>query len=170
MILKVVGAHHIKQIIGPKNKMRISKEAWHVNYDHGNYKEVDSSFKGLKKMGVKHVNFIFERNGKLGRRIEGWIALKGIDTNTNEPKNKWKLIRVEEDHPDLLDNQGDPRHWGDRMRLCNCATDSQIILWAAPLVTYRWDFSRIALSHSTVQEINPPTDGNFHQVGTVIEP
>lgn len=144
------------------NKIRIQKESWHVNYDMRHEIEADESFKDLKKRGVKHVSFVFERNGKLGRRIESWIDLKGIDTNTNNPKNKWKLVRVEEDHPDLND-------WGTRMRLCNCASDHQIILWAAPIATYRWDFSRIKLSHGTVQEINPPTDGNFHQVGTVIE-
>jgi hypothetical protein len=146
-----------------ENKIRIQKESWHVNYDMRDKIEAGDNFNGLKKRGVKHVNFIFERNGKLGRRIEGWIDLKGIDNNTNKPKNRWKLLTVEEDHPDLPD-------WGNRMQLCNCATDSQIILWAAPLVTYRWDFSRIELSHGTVQEINPPTDGNFHGVGTVIEP
>lgn len=144
------------------NKIRIQKEAWHVNYDMREEIDVGSSFKGLKKRGIKHVNFVFERNGKLGRRIEAWIDLKGIDANTNKPKNKWKLVRVEEDHPELPD-------WGDRMHLCNCASDSQIILWAAPLATYRWDFSRIVLSHGTVQEINPPTDGSFHHLGDVIE-
>jgi hypothetical protein len=145
-----------------ENEIRIQKEAWHVNYDMRDKIDTGNSFKGLKKRGVKHVNFIFERNGKLGRRIEAWIDLKGIDTNSNKPKNKWKLVRVEEDHPDLPD-------WGNRMHLCNCSSDSQIILWGAPLATYRWDLSRIVLSHATVQEINPPTDGNFHQVGTVIE-
>jgi hypothetical protein len=153
-----------------KNKLRISKEGWHVKYDHRQFKKVDDSFKDLKKNGLKHVSFIFERNGKLGRHIEAWIDLQGIDTTTNKPKNKWKLVRVEEDHPDLLDSQGHSRHWGKEMRLCNCTSDSQIILWAAPLATYRWDYSRIELSHATVQEINPPEDGNFHQLGTVIEP
>jgi hypothetical protein len=145
------------------NDIRIQKESWHVNYDMREKEGAGDSFKNLKKRGVKHVSFIFERNGKLGRRIEAWVDLKGIDNNTNKPKNKWKLVKVEEDHPDL-------EHWGNRMHLCNCATDIQIILWAAPLATYRWDFSSIVLSHGTVQEISPPTAGSFHQVGTVIEP
>lgn len=145
-----------------KNKIRLQKEAWHVNYAMKPEKDVGEIFKHVKKRGIKHVNFIFEKNGKLGRRIEAWIDLKGIDANTNKPKNKWKLIRVQEDHPDLTP-------WGDRMSLCNCASNHQIILWAAPLVTYRWDFSRIKLSHGTVQEIDPPKEGNFHKLGTEIE-
>ena len=163
MIQKAVGVQHIKQIIIPKkNKIRIQKESWHVNYDMRAEVNAGDNFNALKKRGIKHVSFVFERNGKLGRRIESWIDLNGIDTSNNKPKNKWKLMRLEEDHPDLED-------WGDSMRLCNCASDHQIILWAAPLVTYRWDFSRIKLSHGTVQEINPPIDGNFHQLGKVIE-
>ena len=71
-------------------------------------------------------------------------------------------MRIEEDHPDL-------GKWGNSMRLCNCATDQQIILWAAPLVTYRWDFSRIKLSHGIVHEIVPPAEANFHPIGKVIE-
>jgi len=145
-----------------KNKIRIQKESWHVNYDMRDELDAGDNFKALKKRGIKHVCFVFERNGKMGRRIESWIDLNGVDANTNKPKNKWKLMRIEEDHPDL-------RKWGNSMRLCNCATDQQIILWAAPLVTYRWDFSRIKLSHGTVQEINPPAETNFHHIGKVIE-
>jgi hypothetical protein len=145
-----------------KNKIRIQKESWHVNYDMRDEVNAGDNFKALKKRGIKHVCFVFERNGKLGRRIESWIDMKGIDANTDKPKNKWQLIRIEEDHPDS-------KKWGNSMRLCNCATDHQIILWAAPLVTYRWDFSRIKLSHGTVQEIDPPTEANFHPIGKVIE-
>lgn len=90
------------------------------------------------------------------------IDLNGIDADNNKPKNKWKLMRIEEDHPDL-------KKWGNRMRLCNCATDQQLILWAVHLVTHRWDFSRIKLSHGTLQEIDPPTEANFHPIGKVIE-
>ena len=144
------------------NEIRVQKESWHVNYDMRNKKKLEKSFDSLKRKGIKHVNFVFERNGTLGRRIESWVDLNGIDTNSNRPKNKWQLVRVEEDHPDLKD-------WGNSMRLCNCPSDHQIILWAAPLVTYRWDFSRIKLSHGTVQEITPPMNGNFHHIGEVIE-
>lgn len=142
------------------NEIRIQKESWHVNYDMRDKKKLEG-FEALKKRGIKHVNFIFERNGKLGRRIESWVDMKGIDADS-KPKNKWQLVRVEEDHPDS-------KNWGDSMHLCNCASDHQIILWAAPLVTYRWDFSQIKLSHGTVQEIKPPIEGSFHQPGTVIE-
>ena len=145
-----------------ENTIRIQKESWHVNYDMRTKKKPHESFKTLKKRGVKHVNFIFERNGKMGRRIESWIDLKGVDPNTNRPKNMWKLLSIEEDHPDL-------KKWGTEMTLCNCSSDHQVILWAAPLVTYRWDFSRIKLSHGTVQEIEPSTDGSFHQLGDVVQ-
>jgi hypothetical protein len=52
------------------NKIRVQKEAWHVNYAMRPEKDAGESFKHVKKRGVKHVNFIFERNGNLGRRIE----------------------------------------------------------------------------------------------------
>jgi len=54
-----------------------------VNYDMRQKEGAGDSFKNLKKRGVKHVSFIFERNGKLGRRIEAWVDLKGIDNNTH---------------------------------------------------------------------------------------
>ncbi len=147
-------------------KNRMAKENYHVDYTYVGWDEgpkgvmdVVKQMNGQnKRVGFKWVNF------KVGdyRRLEIWVDIGGAIGYNEQPKNEWQLIRVHEDHSDMLEKMGE----------CKCDNKRQAILWGGPYCTYRWDDkierdpTTAKLSLATIQEMSPPS--TFHNVGNKV--
>lgn len=118
---------------------------------------VKACYKMGKRVGFKWANFRYrDAQGKWVRRLEIWLDVGGAITYSEAPKNQWKLIAIKEDDGSFP--------WGQNMSGCGCPSNTQIISWGAPWVTYRTDNNDLKLSLCTVQEIIPP----ISDIGTVV--
>lgn len=132
--------------------VRFAKESWHVNYDHTSWTDVPGGInyadERTKWLGMKLVRYEITRAGERGVRVEHYLDLGGIDANGN-PANNWALAGVREDHPSTP--------WGSNGGECGVA-EQQIMFWAGPWVTWRWDGTDSSLRLMSVREIVPPSD------------
>jgi hypothetical protein len=139
-----------------KGQIRFNKEVFHDHYVHDSWQPQDSTtsaiiksgFKQNKRVGFKYVNFLYQRptDQKIVRRIEIWLDVGGAISYTSTPKNQWKLLSVRTDEGD----------WGERMTECKCPSNTQVISWGGPHVTYRADYYQLKLSLASVYEIKAP--------------
>jgi hypothetical protein len=133
-------------------RVRFGKESWHVNYDWRPWVDVPGGVDLTQSpdawLGMKVIRFEFERDGEKGVRNELWLDLAGIDA-AGAPTNDWKLIQVDEDHP------GSPS-WGAQATQCGVPADDQIMFWAGPWVTFRWDDTTATARLMSAREIVPP--------------
>ncbi len=136
--------------------VRFAKESWHVNYDFTDWKPVsggiDYTANPDKWLGMKLIRYEFTRNGTRGVRVEHYLDLGGIDSGGN-PANNWTLLNVREDFPTRTSAASGP--WGDNGATCD-VPDQQIMFWAGPWITWRWDNTDSSLRLMSVREIVPP--------------
>ena len=147
----------------------MAKEVWHVNYDYKDWESIGESAKSSegKKIGIKWVNFLMDKGGRKVRRLELWHDVGGV--KQGKPANKWKLVFLVEDD-DHEKKWGKKRREGENMKLCGCPSDTQVISWGAPGVTYRTDNTGWKLSFATVAEITPPDPSKLYPLDTIVEP
>ena len=102
-------------------KVRVEKESWHVNYDHGEYKNATSSLIG-RWVGFKSVVRDVEANGKPAVKVELWL-------NDSGDKVTWEKVY------ELIDDGS----IGGGADACGGKDAAMPILWGGPLAVYRWD-------------------------------
>jgi hypothetical protein len=133
-------------------RVRFGKESWHVNYDYRPWIDVPNGVDLTQNpnawLGLKVVRYEFSRNAQKGVRNELWLDLAGIDA-AGKPTNDWKLIRVDEDHPESPS-------WGSQATDCGVPVDNQIMFWAGPWLTFRWDDTTATARLMSAREIVPP--------------
>ncbi len=134
-----------------QGRSRFAKESWHVLYDWTPWVDVAGGpdpIAANRFVGFKLVRYEMEHDGVPGVRLELWMDLGEQDAG-GCPANEWTLIGSHEDHP----NTGS---WGSRATECNAPLDDQIMFWAGPWVTWRWDNTEAELRLMNVREIVPP--------------
>lgn len=143
------GSYDYKQ-----KRARFGKESWHVNYDWRAWKTVpngiDMTASPSAWLGMKVVRYEFSRSGQKGVRHELYLDTAGIDAS-GAPKNAWALTLVEEDHPSA-------GSWGSAAKQCGVPADDQIMLWAGPWLTFRWDDTTATARLLSAREIVPPAN------------
>jgi hypothetical protein len=117
-------------------KTEFAKEQSHPDTTSTTQKSIAGSLTG-KWIGLKFVMYNFQKDGKTVVKLETWL----------DPDNDKDFVKIYE----RIESGG----WGDDGDRCGGSSD-QIITWAGPIATFRWDDAKnVDIKWLSVREIQP---------------